>query len=87
MCRCVRVRVCVAVAVHPWLARAEYDTWQVGNVLGPNPTPADIQTLGNNITARLQANLLANPIHGVFLGVHNFRALLSIPGGCLFFCS
>ena len=49
---------------------AEYDTWQQGNVLGPNPTPADIQTLGNNITALIHSNLLANPIHGVFLGTH-----------------
>ncbi len=39
----------------------------VGQVLGPNSSPADIQQLGVNITARLSSQLLSNPIHGAFL--------------------
>jgi len=47
--------------------QSEYDAWQIGWVLPPNPSAMDIQILGNNITTRLAANLLSNSVHGEFL--------------------
>ena len=47
--------------------QSEYDAWQIGHVLA-KPDPAVIQVMGNNITSRLQANLLGrHPEDGVFL--------------------
>ena len=56
-------------AIPPWRVQlqSEYDEWQIGWVLPPNPSPSLIQEMGNNITSRLMNNLLGNAIHGAFL--------------------
>lgn len=46
--------------------QSKYDSWQAGHVLGNNTAPL-MNALGQNITTRLQTNLLANPVHGAFL--------------------
>jgi hypothetical protein len=40
---------------------------QQANILASNPSVADIETMGNNITSRLMSQLLVNSRHGVFL--------------------
>ena len=45
--------------------QSQYDSWQTGHVQGRAPT----QQLGNNITARIQSDLMAhNKESGAFLG-------------------
>lgn len=44
---------------HPVFAmQSQYDSWQTGHVL--KNAPRDTQTLGNNITSRIQSMLMAN---------------------------
>ena len=45
--------------------QSQYDSWQTGNVQGK----ASTQVLGNNITARIQSDLMShNKDSGAFLG-------------------
>ena len=45
--------------------QSEYDSWQTGNVLHPGDS---VQTLGDNVTKRMQANLFGpHPQSGAFL--------------------
>jgi hypothetical protein len=60
--------ICLFIlGIYTWQLQSEYDAWQIGWVLPPNPSAMDIQILGNNITTRLAANLLSNSVHGEFL--------------------
>jgi len=46
--------------------QSEYDTWQIGNVLGSHDA-AKINQFGAMLTTRVQRNLLVNKRNGIFL--------------------
>ena len=49
-----------------WPLQSEYDSWQTGNVMGNGDAPTQNE-FGVNLTTIVQAQLLSQPQHGVFL--------------------
>lgn len=47
--------------------QSEYDSWQTGHVLPVSTNATMVNQMGANMTARVHANLLSQPQHGIFL--------------------